>query len=107
MLGVRIPPDAPTKDSAVQLIIYFKRGFMKQKQQTILFFLSLILFTVLVGFGPILTIFSMNALFGLSIAVSFWNWLAVFWLSMIGVGIVRAGTRLGINSSIFSLFNKE
>lgn len=76
-------------------------------KQFILFLLSLILLITIVGFGPVLTILSMNALFGLSIAVSFWNWMAVFWLSMIGVGIVRAGTTLGINSSIFSLFNKE
>lgn len=30
--------------------------------------------------GPLITIWSLNTLFGLGIAYSFWTWLAVVWL---------------------------
>ena len=48
-----------------------------------------ILLIVLIGVGPILTIMSVNALFGLNIAINFWTWLSVVWL-----GIVLNGTRV-------------
>ena len=48
-----------------------------------------ILLIVLIGVGPILTIMSINALFGLNIAINFWTWLSVVWL-----GIVLNGTRV-------------
>ena len=48
-----------------------------------------ILLIVLIGLGPILTIMSINALFGLNIAINFWTWLSVVWL-----GIVLNGTRV-------------
>ena len=48
-----------------------------------------ILLIVLIGVGPILTIMSVNALFGLNIAINFYTWLSVVWL-----GIVLNGTRV-------------
>jgi hypothetical protein len=61
----------------------------------LMFVLSLIFILVMVGIGPLLTILSLNALFGLQIALNFWSWLSVAWLSLIGVGIVREGVRSG------------
>lgn len=49
----------------------------------------IILLIVLIGVGPILTIMSINALFGLNIAINFWTWLSVVWL-----GIVLNGARV-------------
>ena len=49
----------------------------------------IILLIVLIGVGPILTIMSINTLFGLNIAINFWTWLSVVWL-----GIVLNGTRV-------------
>ena len=45
------------------------------------------LIIILIGIGPVLTIISLNALFALNIGVTFWNWLAVVWLSMVLGGI--------------------
>lgn len=42
-----------------------------------------ILLIVLIGVGPILTIMSVNALFGLNIAINFWTWLACAWLCLL------------------------
>jgi hypothetical protein len=64
----------------------------------LMFVLSLIFILVMIGVGPLLTILSLNALFGLQIALNFWSWLSVAWLSLIGVGIVREGVRSGIRS---------
>ena len=48
---------------------------------------ALILLAIfLIGIGPVLTIISLNTVFGLSIGVTLWNWLAVLWLSMLLVG---------------------
>ena len=67
---------------------------------------ALSLLIIFLGVGHVLTILSLNALFNLSIAISFWNWLAVFWLSMVGVAVTRAGVSLGINQYLSSLINK-
>jgi len=48
----------------------------------LMFVLSLIFILVMVGIGPLLTILSLNALFGLQIALNFWSWLSVAWLSL-------------------------
>lgn len=42
-----------------------------------------ILIIALIGVGPILTLVSVNALFGLNIAYTLGNWLAVVWLSIL------------------------
>lgn len=49
----------------------------------------IVLLVILIGFGPILTLMSINTLFGLNIAINFWTWLSVVWL-----GIVLNGTRV-------------
>ena len=36
---------------------------------------------VLIGFGPIFTIWSLNLLFGLTIPLTIWTWLSTAWLS--------------------------
>ena len=48
-----------------------------------------VLLVILIGLGPILTLMSINTLFGLNIAINFWTWLSVVWL-----GIVLNGTRV-------------
>ena len=56
--------------------------------------ISLILLAIiLIGIGPVLTIISLNAVFGLAIGITIWNWLAVLWLSML-----VAGSKLKFNS---------
>lgn len=52
--------------------------------------LLIVLLTALIGVGPVLTIMAMNALFNLSIGITFWNWLSVVWLSMVANGIATA-----------------
>lgn len=73
---------------------------MKNSATVLSMFVFILVLIVLFGLGPILTILSMNALFGLSIALSFGTWLSVFWLSMIAVGIVKAGVILGIRDTL-------
>lgn len=46
----------------------------------------IILAIILIGIGPVLTIISLNAVFGLTIGVTIWNWLAILWLSMLVAG---------------------
>ena len=46
----------------------------------------IILAVFLIGIGPVLTIISLNAVFGLTIGVTIWNWLAILWLSMLVAG---------------------
>lgn len=52
-----------------------------------------LLLVALIGVGPVLTILSLNALFGLGIGITIWNWLSVVWLSTIAVGIASAGNK--------------
>lgn len=44
--------------------------------------LILMLIVVLIAFGPIFSILSLNALFKLAIPVNFGTWLAALWLGM-------------------------
>lgn len=46
----------------------------------------ILLAIILIGIGPVLTIISLNAVFGLTIGITIWNWLAVLWLSMLVAG---------------------
>ncbi len=43
----------------------------------------ILLAIILIGIGPVLTIISLNAVFGLTIGITIWNWLAVLWLTML------------------------
>jgi len=46
----------------------------------------ILLAIILIGIGPVLTIISLNAVFGLTIGITIWNWLAILWLSMLVAG---------------------
>lgn len=49
-----------------------------------------ILLIVLIGAGPMLTILSLNTLFGLNIAINFWSWLSMFWIQLVlGAGVFK------------------
>ena len=58
--------------------------------QVTLMVVLVLLAVVLLGLGPVLTIISLNALFQLNIGITFFNWLAVIWLSMVAHGIAGA-----------------
>ena len=55
-------------------------------------FISLILIIGL-GVGPLITLWSFNALFQLGIAYTFKNWVATVWLSSIAAGIASYGKK--------------
>lgn len=56
--------------------------------------LGLILLAVLLIIaGPLITIWSLNTLFGLGIAYTFWTWLAMVWLSLVTFGSVTSSIR--------------
>ena len=43
----------------------------------------IVLLIILIGVGPLLTIAALNTLFNLSIAYSFWTWLAMLWVQFL------------------------
>lgn len=54
-------------------------------------YLVLILFLIgVIIFAPFATIWSLNTLFGLGIAYTFWTWLATVWIQMVTFGSVAA-----------------
>lgn len=55
--------------------------------------LILLIIVIAVGVGPLITLWSFNALFQLSIAYTFKNWFAVVWLSSIAAGIASYGKK--------------
>lgn len=48
-----------------------------------------ILLIILVGIGPVITIWSINTLFSMNIAYSLWTWLSVVWLSLVTFGNLK------------------
>ena len=52
-------------------------------KETIGVVLLVLLLIFLIGVGPLITLLSINALFGLGIAYNFWNWLAMAWITAI------------------------
>lgn len=48
---------------------------------------------VMIIFGPFISIWSLNTLFGLGIAYSFKTWLAAIWLQMATFGGVRMAVK--------------
>ena len=44
--------------------------------------LLIVLIVAIIGLGPLLTIWSLNTLFGLKIAYTIWTWLAAFVLQL-------------------------
>ena len=55
--------------------------------------LLVVLLIVVVIFAPMATIWSLNTLFGLTIAYDFWTWLAAVWLSSVTFGGVQAAVK--------------
>ena len=55
----------------------------------------IVIILVLIGAGPVLTLISINALFGTGIAINVWTYLAVFWLNLTTFG----GLNMAIRSS--------
>jgi hypothetical protein len=53
----------------------------------------LIVVILMIVFGPLATIWSLNTLFGLGIAYTFWTWLAMAWLSLATFGSVSSSIR--------------
>ncbi len=56
-----------------------------------IFLIVLAIFLIIVG--PLITIWSLNTLFGLGIAYTFWTWLATAWLSIVTFGSVSSAIR--------------
>ena len=56
-------------------------NFNPKEYTTGVIILAAILVLIVVGLGPILTIWSLNTLFSLKIAFTFWTWLSVIILS--------------------------
>ena len=61
--------------------------------KAILYILAVVFLVILLGVGPLLTILSLNALFNLGIAFTFWNYLAASWLTSLVVGFSSTFTR--------------
>ena len=57
------------------------------------FALLIALLILIIILGPLATIWSLNTLFGLGIAYTFWTWLATVWLSMVTFGSVTSSIR--------------
>jgi hypothetical protein len=49
-----------------------------------------VLLILLIVFGPLITIWSLNTLFNLGIAYTIWTWLATAWLSLVTFGSVTS-----------------
>ena len=56
---------------------------MRNKIEVLVMVLAVVFLLVLLGIGPFLTIFALNALFQLHVAYTIGNWFAVFWLSLL------------------------
>lgn len=57
----------------------------------------IILLILIVIFAPLATIWSLNTLFGLTIAYDIWSWLAAVWLSSVTFGGIQASVRAKTN----------
>ena len=55
--------------------------------------LLVLLLAVIITFAPLATIWSLNLLFGLTIAYDFWTWLAMVWLTSVTFGGVQAAVK--------------
>lgn len=50
---------------------------------------GLLVFAALIFVGPWLSIIAVNQLFGTTIQLTFWNWLAAFWLHFVVASHIR------------------
>lgn len=56
--------------------------------------LAIIVLLAFLGLGPVLTILSLNTLFGTNIAITIGSWLSVAWLQFVAATSVSSGIRL-------------
>lgn len=63
--------------------------------ENIKYLILILLLILVIVFAPLLTIWSLNTLFGLGIAYTFWTWAAVVWLQMVTFGGVAAAKQGG------------
>ena len=59
---------------------------MQNKIEVLMLVLVVVALLVVIGAGPLLTIFSLNTLFGLNIAYTIWTYLSVMWLNLTTFG---------------------
>lgn len=45
-------------------------------------FIVFVFLAVIIGFGPLATLWSLNAVFNLGVAYNFYTWLGTLWLGM-------------------------
>lgn len=62
-------------------------------KDNVLIGLLIVFLIAVVILAPFATIWSLNTLFALNIAYTFWTWLAAVWLSTVTVGAVTASKR--------------
>ena len=60
-------------------------------KETIGVVLLVLLLIFLIGVGPLITIWSVNTLFGIGIAYNFWTWLSAAWITAILTYRVKQG----------------
>ena len=71
---------------------------MQGKIEVLMLVLVVVALLVVIGAGPLLTIFSLNTMFGLNIAYTIWTYLSVMWLNITTFG--------GLSMTIHSLKQK-
>lgn len=76
--------------------------FLTKEQKDIMKIIGVILLVllliVLIGIGPLITIWSINTVFSAAIVYNFWTWLGMLYLQMITFG--------GVISKLHSMSNK-
>lgn len=77
----------------------YSKDYMNKQNKDILWIILVVLLAILVlGIGPFITVWSINALFSTSIAYSFKTWLAMTWVQAISFS--------GIISQLVQIKNK-
>lgn len=62
-------------------------------EKTLALIVLIILLGAILGFGPIITIWSLNTVFGTTIAYNFATWFGTLWLCGIVAGAARSRTK--------------
>lgn len=62
-------------------------------EKTLVLIVLIILLGAILGFGPIITIWSLNTVFGTTIAYNFATWFGTLWLVGIVAGAARSTTK--------------
>ena len=62
-------------------------------EKTLALIVFIILLGAILGFGPIITIWSLNTVFGTTIVYNFATWFGTLWLGAIVAGATRSQTK--------------